>query len=176
LVKSKADPAAGGARDEIVAFLPRLRRFCLAVTRSADAADDLLQSTVERALSRLDQWQEGTRLDSWMFRIAQNIHIDQSRSLRTRGVKVDADDAYGLSGDDGRNVVEARSDLAAARRAIARLPDDQRSLFALVVLDGLSYKDAADIMNIPIGTVMSRIARARRAIDEFVHGTKVLTP
>lgn len=167
-------PAGSDARDQIVAFLPRLRRFCLAVTRSADAADDLLQSTVERALSRLDQWQEATRLDSWMFRIAQNLHIDQIRSRRTRGVSVDVDEAFDLSGGDGRSVVEARSDLSAARRAIAALPEDQRSLVALVVLDGQSYKDAAEILGIPIGTVMSRIARARRSIDEFVHGTKTV--
>lgn len=163
---------AGDMRAEIVALLPRLRRFCLAVTRSPDAADDLLQSTVERALSRRGQWQDGTRLDSWMFRIAQNLHIDQARARRVRGVAVDVDEAAAVSTDDGRNVVEARSDLSAAHRAIAGLPEDQRSLVALVVLDGQSYKDAAEILGIPIGTVMSRIARARRAIDAFVHGTR----
>lgn len=168
--------SAGNVRAEIVALLPRLRRFCLAVTRSADAADDLLQSTVERALSRLDQWQDGTRLDSWMFRIAQNLHIDQARARRVRGVAVDVEEAYGLSADDGRSVVESRSALSAAQRAIAALPEDQRSLIALVVLDGQSYKDAAEILGIPIGTVMSRIARARRAIDAFVHGPKAQEP
>lgn len=155
---------------QIVALLPRLRRFCMAVAGGTDAGDDLVQATVERALLRIDQWQEGTRLDSWMYRIAQNIRIDQARASKVRGIKVDVDELASLQGDDGRDVVESRSDLAAAQRAMAALPEDQRTLLALVVLDGQSYKDAADILDIPMGTVMSRLARARRAIDIHVHG------
>jgi RNA polymerase sigma-70 factor, ECF subfamily len=136
----------------------------------ADAGDDLVQATVERALLRSDQWQQGTRLDSWMFRIAQNIRIDQARATKVRGVQIDVDELVSLQGADGRVIVETRSDLAAAQSAMVALPDDQRALMALVVLDGQSYKEAAEILDIPIGTVMSRIARARRAIDLHVHG------
>jgi RNA polymerase sigma-70 factor (ECF subfamily) len=100
-----------------------------------------------------------------MYRIAQNLMIDDHRRRRTRGVEVDVDTQFALHGEDGVAVVERRSDLARARAAMAALPDDQRVLMALVVLDGKSYREAADILEIPLGTVMSRIARARRAID-----------
>lgn len=156
-------------RGEIVALVPRLRRFCLALTRSVDAGDDLAQSAIERALSRIDQWQPGTRLDSWMFRIAQNIFIDEMRSAKRRGTQVDVAALDAVAGDDGRRVTEARSDIARARQAIAALPDDQRVLVALVIIDGQSYKDTAAILDIPIGTVMSRIARARQSIAAFVN-------
>lgn len=161
-----------GVRARIVAFLPRLRRFCAILARSDDRGDDLMQATVERALTRIDQWQPGTSLESWMFRIAQNIHIDEARSNARRGQRVDIDEAVSLAGDDGRIVVEGRSDLERARLAMAALPQEQRALMALVVLDGRSYKEAAEILEIPIGTVMSRIARARQTIDRALHGER----
>ena len=163
---------ANGLRQDVIAILPRLRRFCMALAKGMDVGDDLCQATVERALSREDQFIPGTRLDSWMYRIAQNIHIDQVRRLKTRGVEIDVDDAFTVSGDDGVQIVEGRSDLAKARAAMAALPDDQRILLALVVLDGKSYREASDILEIPMGTVMSRIARARRSIDIFVNGAE----
>lgn len=153
----------------MVALLPRLRRFCHARTRSVEAGDDLTQSTIERALSRIEQWQPGTRLDSWMFRIAQNISIDEGRARTRRGVHIDVDALAGATGEDGRRVVEDRSDLARVRQAIAALPDDQRTLVALVIIDGQSYKEAAAIVDVPIGTVMSRLSRARHFIDNFVN-------
>ncbi len=161
-----------GLRQDVIAILPRLRRFCMALANGMDAGDDLCQATVERALSREDQFIPGTRLDSWMYRIAKNIHIDQIRRLKTRGVEIDVDDAFTISGDDGVQIVEGRSDLAKAQAAMAALPDDQRILLALVVLDGKSYREASDILEIPMGTVMSRIARARRSIDIFVNGAE----
>lgn len=157
-------------RARIVAFLPRLRRFCTVLARSEDRGDDLMQATVERALTRIDQWQSGSSLESWMFRIAQNIQIDEVRAQGRRGITIDIDEAVSLAGDDGRVVVEGRSDLNRARAAMAALPDEQRVLMALVVLDGRSYKEAAEILDIPIGTVMSRIARARQSIDRALHG------
>ena len=162
-----------GHRDwqrQIVSVLPRLRRFCLALTRHGDAADDLCQAAVERALARADQFVEGSKLDSWMYKIAQNIWIDEGRKRQTRGPQVDVDEAAELVGADGLRVVEGRSDLQAARQAFAALPEDQRTLMTLVVLDGMSYKDAAKTLEIPIGTVMSRIARARRSIDRHING------
>jgi RNA polymerase sigma-70 factor, ECF subfamily len=162
-------PLDDETRDQIIALLPRLRRFCIAITRSAEAGDDLAQSTVERALSKLDQWQPGSRLDSWMFRIAQNINIDQARSARTRGTQVDVEVLETVMGVDGRDIVEGRDGLARARAAMAKLPEEQRALMALVVIDGQSYKEAASILDIPIGTVMSRIARARAAIAASMH-------
>ena len=123
-----------------------------------------MQATVERALTRSHLFEEGSRLDSWMFRIAQNLHIDRVRSDRRRGTSVPIELAEAKIGDDGRAVTEARSDLAAAQRVLQALPEDQRATFLLVVIEGMSYREAADVMAVQIGTVMSRIARARLRI------------
>lgn len=154
-------------RHRIVEFLPRLRRFSYALTGDTDKGDDLVQETCARALSRLDQWEPGTRLDSWMFRIAQNIWLDQLRSHKVRGDLADIDQAYDIAGDDGRDIVESRLTLNRVSQGIAQLSKDQQVLIALVCVDGLSYKEAADILEVPIGTVMSRLARARRALYEM---------
>ncbi len=159
-------------RHQIVAHLPRLRRFAYALTGDADNADDLVQETCTRALSRLDQWQRGTRLDSWMFRIAQNIWIDRVRARKTRGVVVDFDAVRDMAGEDGRQIVEGRLTLNKLAEGVAQLPPDQRVLIALVCVDGLSYKEAAHVLDVPIGTVMSRLARARRALYVFSEGAE----
>jgi RNA polymerase sigma-70 factor, ECF subfamily len=163
-------PDPHNPRDQIIVLLPRLRRFCTALAGSVDEGDDLAQSTIERALGRLDQWEPGTKLDSWMFRIAQNINIDTARSRIRRGPHVDAEMLEVVVGDDGRHITEARSALARAQQAMSTLPPDQRALMALVVVEGVSYKEAAHILDIPIGTVMSRIARARQTISTLVNG------
>jgi RNA polymerase sigma-70 factor, ECF subfamily len=129
---------------------------------------------VLRALDRVEQWEAGTRLDSWMYRIARNIHIDGLRSAATRGVAVDVGAIADLAGDDGVQIVEAHSGLGAAAEALARLPEEQRTLMALVVIDGRSYREAAEVLDIPIGTVMSRIARARAAITAHVNRVRGL--
>jgi len=151
----------------MVELLPRLRRFAYALSGDMDRGDDLVQETCARALLRLDQWEPGTRLDSWMFRIAQNIWLDQRRSQKVRGEVVDIEEAYDLPGEDGRNVVEGRLTLNEVSKGIAQLSGDQQVLIALVCVDGLSYKEAADILDVPIGTVMSRLARARSALYDM---------
>lgn len=157
-------------RREIVALLPRLRRFCLALVRDPADADDLCQATVERALASQDRFELGTRLDSWMYRIAQNLHIDGRRRYATRGHEVGVDAIDDTRSVPGLRLVEARSDLACAREAMAALPEDQRVLLALVAIDGMSYRDASETLGVPIGTVMSRLSRARRAIDAALNG------
>lgn len=161
-------------RHQIVALLPRLRRFSYALTGDMDSADDLVQETCARALSRLDQWQPGTRLDSWMFRIAQNIWIDRLRAHKVRGVVVDLDAARDMAGEDGRQVTEGRLALNKIAKGIAQLPPDQKVLIALICVDGLSYKEAAEVLDVPIGTVMSRLARARRALYEYADGGAIV--
>ncbi|MGE3689973.1 MAG: RNA polymerase sigma factor [Novosphingobium sp.] len=157
--------ASESMRKAIVAALPRLRRFCQAMAGSAQDGDDLMQSAVERALSRAHLFEEGTRIDSWMFRIAQNLHIDAARSAQRRGHSVPVEDAIDLVGQDGRDLVENRSELAAAQRALQTVPEDQRAAFVLVVVEGMSYRDAAEVLEVPVGTVMSRLARARGRIE-----------
>lgn len=155
-------------QDQILALIPRLRRFGYALTGSREDADDLTQIALEKALSRIDQWRPGTRLDSWLFRIAHNAWIDEVRARKRRGVPVDIDATSHLRGDDGRDVTNARLDLAEVRAVIASLPEDQRAVLALVAIDGLSYQEAANALEIPIGTVMSRLARARKAISQRI--------
>jgi len=151
-------------RLRIVEFLPRLRRFSQALTGDKDKGDDLVQETCARALSRAEQWEPGTRLDSWMFRIAQNIWLDQRRAHKVRGDAAGLDQAYDVAGEDGRVVTESRLTLSEVSRGIAELSADQQVIIALICVDGLSYKEAAEVLNVPVGTVMSRLARARRAL------------
>lgn len=160
----------GDVKRQIVALLPRLRRFAQALTGDRERGDDLVQETCLRALSRLEQWEEGTRLDSWMYRIAQNIWFDNIRALKVRGEVIDIDLAHDLVGEDGRNTTGNRLALNEVMEAIGRLPPDQKVVIALVCIDGLSYKQAAEILEIPMGTVMSRLARARSAIHIATDG------
>ena len=153
-------------RSQMIEFLPRLRRFAYALTRNLEQADDLVQDTCERALARADQWQPGTRLDSWMYRIAQNIWFDAGRAAKVRGERADLEDIAELAGSDGRTVTENRLTLAHVASSMEKLPRDQQILIALVCVDGLSYKEAAETLKLPIGTVMSRLSRARQAIAE----------
>ena len=157
---------------DMVANLPRLRRFALSVTGNRTDADDLVQDTVERALRHLNQWQSGTRLDSWMFRIAQNIFIDARRAARRKGrVLVDSGGALPEAGIDGVRAAEAHVTWTETCLALATLPEDQRSAVALVLIDGMSYRDASEVLGIPIGTLTSRLARARDALTIRIFGS-----
>jgi RNA polymerase sigma-70 factor (ECF subfamily) len=162
---------AGAARasfsDELVALLPRLRRFARGLAGRVAEADDLVQAACERALTREYQFQEGTRFDSWMFRIVQTIWIDQ---LRARDVRKEAGDVpeERLGSDAPVRRIEARLALAEIRSAIELLPPDQRTTLMLVTVEGLSYKEAASVAGVPVGTIMSRLARARVALQQHL--------
>lgn len=155
-------------RARLVAFLPRLRRFCCGLAGTRDAGDDLLQATVERALARQALWQAGTSLENWIFRMASNLNIDRIRAERVRGIPVPVDEAFDLAGDDSVAALEHRSELEAAGAAFAALSPELRAVMAAVVLEGASYRDAAEMLDIPIGTVMSRLSRARRFVEARV--------
>ena len=159
---SDRDPVSNRFSDQLIAVLPRLRRFARGLTGSAVEADDLVQAACERALARQHQFQEGTRFDSWMFRIVQTIWIDQIRARDVR--KEDGDTAERLGSDEPVRRVEARLALDEVRRAVDRLAPDQRIALLLVTVDGLSYKEAAEVVRVPVGTIMSRLARARIAL------------
>lgn len=161
-------------RERIVELLPRLRRFAYVLTGDHDKGDDLVQETCMRALSRLDQFEPGTRLDSWMFRIAQTQWFDRLRAQKVRGETLDLDGAeiIGLTGEDGRRITEHRLTLKKVVEAIGQLPPEQRVLMALVVVDGHSYKEAAQLLDIPIGTVMSRLSRARISLMKCTEGSQ----
>ncbi len=164
------DEVARDIRARLVEFLPRLRRFACSLTGDRDRGEDLVQDTCARALAHLDQWQPGTRLDSWMFRIAQNLWLDRARAEKSRGEVVDLDTVGDLPSSDGRAVTESRLTLEEVRRSMAALSADQRVLIGLVCVDGLSYNEAAEVLNERPGTIMSRLARARVALYEAIYG------
>jgi len=153
-------------RQELLAMLPRLRRFAYGLTGSADSGDDLVQSACERALTRLHQWQPGTRLDSWMFRIMKNLWLDDTRAGWRREVVTSSEVLEAVRGGDAEAESAVRLELGAVLDHISRLPDAQRTVLLLVSVEGLSYKEAAAILEVPIGTVMSRLARARLTLGQ----------
>ena len=152
--------------DRMVKLLPRLRRFVQSRARGLDCSDDLIQETYVRALTHLHQWQPGTRLDSWMFRIAQNLCIDHMRAEKIRGDVVDIELIDHLLICDGRSAAESRLALQDLRRDIAQLSMRQRRVIKFVCEYGLSYEETGKILGLPAGTVMSRLARAREALHK----------
>jgi RNA polymerase sigma-70 factor (ECF subfamily) len=157
-------------RDEfernLIAALPRLRRFAISLARRGDVADDLVQTTVERALAARAQYDTAARLDPWLFRILRNAWIDHTRRHATRGIEVDVADAPETAILDGDRVTESVLMLRKAEAAIATLPEEQREVILLVCFEELTYAEAADVLGIPKGTVMSRLARGRAALAE----------
>lgn len=151
-------------RRDLVLLVPKLRRFAYSLCGNRADADDLVQAACEKALRNQTQFRPGSRLDSWMYRIIQTAWIDDRRRARTRGTTVDPVDA-GL-GDEGKSAAlpEDRMMLAQVRGAMARLPEPQRLVLSLVAIEGLSYREAAEVLDIPVGTVMSRLSRAREAL------------
>ena len=154
--------------DELSALLPRLRRFAHGLSRNSADADDLTQMTIERALRSKSQWQPGTRLDSWLYRIMRNLWID---TVRSRGRKerreAPADEAE-LLGHDPRPGIEARIDLSRVMAAMEQLPHEQREVIALILIEGFGYREAAELLGLPIGTVSSRLVRGRTALLALV--------
>lgn len=150
---------------DLLTLLPQLRRFARSLTHNIDDADDLCQMAVERALTRRDQWQAGTRLDSWMYRITRNIWIDTVRAAGRRGHVANDDAALeNVAGEDHQRM-EARMELSDVDRAMERLPLEQREAVSLVLVAGFAYKEAAELLDIPIGTLTSRLVRGREALQ-----------
>lgn len=124
--------------------------------------DDLCQMTLERALANRDKWQAGTRLDSWMYRIMRNLWIDEARSRQRRGQTFMEEEAGLTIGADGAQ--EAKVELGNVDRAMSRLPAEQREAVLLVMVDGYGYREAAEIIGCPVGTLNSRLVRGRDAL------------
>ena len=154
--------------DQLAALLPRLRRFAHALSRNTADADDLTQMTVERALRSKQQWQPGTRLDSWLYKIMRNLWIDTVRS-RSRKERRETPIVEAVElGDDPRDGIEAAIDLNRIMAAMDRLPDEQREVVALILIEGFGYREAAELLGLPIGTVSSRLVRGRTALLAMV--------
>jgi RNA polymerase sigma-70 factor (ECF subfamily) len=152
-------------QEQIVALLPRLRRFARNLVRDPHDADDVVQIAVERALLRLDQWHRDARLDSWLFKILRNAWIDEVRS-RGRSAKIFMPEEAGEH--VGEASMEREIDRWSVEAALNRLPHDQRLAVSLVLVEGLPYKEAAEVLEVPIGTLTSRLARGRDALQAML--------
>lgn len=151
--------------EQIVALLPRLRRFAKNLTRNPHDADDIVQIAVERALRRLEQWRSDARLDSWMFKIVRNAWIDELRSRGRRDKIFLAEEA----GDNiGTDSMARETEWLSVQTAMARLPQEQREAVSLVLIEGLPYREAAEVLEVPVGTLTSRLARGREALQAML--------
>jgi len=152
--------------DDLRTMLPRLRRFALWLARDAHAADDLVQSTIERALSRWKTRREEHSLRAWLFSILYRLFLDGKRRASRYALLIGSLAEEETTWPSAERVAVAHSMLA----AFAALPPEQRSLLIWVSVEGLSYQEVADILDVPIGTVMSRLSRARRALRQLGEG------
>ncbi|KFL36125.1 RNA polymerase sigma factor [Arenimonas donghaensis] len=152
-------------QEGLPALLPRLRRFARTLARDPADADDLVQLALERAWARAGQWQPERGLEGWVFGILRNAFLDDQRA-RQRGRQVFAPEEQGEQ--VGENPDDARDAQMSVQSAMARLPEEQRSAIALVLVEGLSYREAAQALDIPEGTLTSRLARGRVALQALL--------
>lgn len=163
-----------GRRQELLEILPGLRRFALSLTGNPADGDDLLQSTVERLLER--GLPDEAELMPWSIRVCKNLWIDE---IRARKVRRSAGEDHALTGDQivsGEADVMGKLTLREVQTALSGLPDEQRAVLELVAVEGYSYREAAAMLETPIGTVMSRLARARGALVERCRKQRPATP
>src|SRR5580700_3911329 len=154
-------PISEARSAEIIELLPRLRRFARSLAGNVSDADDLVQICIERALAKSDQLRDDAPLVGWMFGILRNAWIDEARG-RARRNRVFVAEELGEHVPDPNS---GQSELLPVVQAMERLPDEQREVIGLVLIEGLSYREAADIIGVPVGTVTSRLARGREALQ-----------
>jgi len=153
-------------REELLTLMPAIRRFAYSLTGSPHDADDLLQNTIERILSR--GVPDDVELVKWAFRVCRNLWIDEYRARKVRHSDQSADELLDEQAIDGEKIICDHITLHQVNHAMDQLPDDQRSILALVAVQGMSYKEVAETLSVPMGTVMSRLARARVALSQFL--------
>lgn len=149
-------------KNELTSLLPMIRRFAYSLTGSMPDADDLLQNTVERVLSR--GVPADVELSKWVFRVCRNLWIDEYRSRKVRQTAHQQPELSEDQGVDGEHAIYKQIELDQVNLAMEQLPSEQRSILSLVAIQGMSYKEVAETLEVPTGTVMSRLARARAAL------------
>ncbi|MFP5514472.1 MAG: sigma-70 family RNA polymerase sigma factor [Alphaproteobacteria bacterium] len=147
---------------DLEVHIASLRRYARALMRNSADAEDLVQEALTRAVARADSFQAGTNLRAWLFTILHNVHVNQVRSKAARPQEVDVDDVESKLVTPARQ--EERVELREMMSAVGELPEEQRKVLLLVALEGLKYDEVADMLGVPIGTVMSRLSRAREAV------------
>lgn len=155
----------------LVACIPRLRRYARALTGNAAAADDLVQDTMERAWSKLASWRRGSDMRAWLFGIMHNLYVDQLRRAPPAAASLDDADEPCIAASQGDRL--ALRDLESALRL---LPGEQREVVLLVALEDMRYEEVAAALGIPLGTVMSRLARGRERLRALMEGRTAVTP
>lgn len=151
--------------EQVGTLLPRLRRFARTLTRHPQDADDLVQLAVERALTRSKQWRPDSSLANWMLAIVRNAWIDETRSRRRRDAVLVPENEAAEVGDTG---TDRDIEWWSIQSALDGLSEEQRLAVALVLIEGLSYREAAQVMEVPIGTLTSRLARGRMALQSML--------
>ncbi len=151
-------------------LIPALRRYAYALVRDHTAADDLVQDTLERALLHWSSRRSDGDLRAWLFAILRNLHVGRHRQALRRGTVVDIDEGELPETAAGQDIVLETRDVLAA---LDYLPEEQKSLLLLVGVEDFSYEEAAKVLDLPIGTVMSRLSRARRRLRLIVDGDRV---
>lgn len=152
-------------RPDLIEHLPRLRRYARALTGDCNRADDLVQDTLERALAKLDLWQPGSDLRAWLFTLMHNLFVNQIRIRRPPETVME--DALDEPVSGGQMEALAARDIHAA---LAKLPEEQREVLLLVGLEQFGYAEAALVLGVPVGTVMSRLSRARERMRAMLAG------
>lgn len=153
-------------RHLIVQQIPHLRRYARALVGDNNQADDLVQDCLERAWSRMDLWTNGTNLRAWLFTILHNLHSNTARKQRNTPTLMQLDGTW--KGLPVRPAQEDRLKIDAVWREFYKLPEPQRAALLLIAVEDMSYEDAADVLDIPIGTLMSRIHRAREKLRRLM--------
>jgi len=154
--------------EAVLREVPRLRRYAVALLADRSRADDLVQDTLERALSRLHLWSSGTDMRRWLFTIMHNLHVNAVRRSIRRGSELPIEDV-----EDRLVQAASQLDSIAVRdmsKALQLLPGDQVEVLILVALEGMAYREVAQVLDIPLGTVMSRLSRARQALRRYLDG------
>lgn len=156
--------------EAVLREVPRLRRYAVALLSDRSRADDLVQDTLERVLSRLNLWQSGTDMRRWLFTIMHNLHVNAVRRSIRRGTETNIDDV-----EDRLVQAPSQTDSVMVRDltvAMRELPSEQVEVLVLVALEGLAYREVAQILDIPLGTVMSRLSRARQSLRRMIDGVE----
>lgn len=155
----------------MTALIPRLRRYALALTGSRAQAEDLVQDTLERALGRFYLWRRGSNLRAWLFTIVHNVHANHVRGYQQEQKAALEEDELQLS---TKPTQEDRIEIRQLQIALKKLPSEQREVLLLVALEEMSYREASKVLDIPIGTVMSRLARGRERLRALMRGESAI--
>jgi RNA polymerase sigma-70 factor (ECF subfamily) len=159
----------------LIALIPRLRRYARALAGDRSRADDLVQDALERAVVKRALWRPGTDLRAWVFTIMHNVFINQTRRAARDAISMDPAVLAELDAAGGASA-ETLAQLNSIEASLKRLPDEQREVLLLVALEGMSYDEVAHVLAVPIGTVMSRLSRARARLGALLDGAGPARP